>query len=264
MPPSPALATTWQLPARHIGRRVLVYDSVGSTNSIAAELATDAGNAGTAVLAAEQTAGRGQYGRSWQSPPGLGVWLSVLLAPPPDLRRPVLLTAWAAVAVADTARELTGHPTRIKWPNDVLLAGRKVCGILIEQTQGTVVGIGLNVNQTAEQFGAAGLPEATSLAAVTRKTYERDTVARRLLDHLDAGYDVLLHGDMALLEAAWREQLDLTGETVSIELADGNVHRGRLRVLSFAGLAIERPGGGVIRFTPEAVREVRADRGRSG
>jgi BirA family biotin operon repressor/biotin-[acetyl-CoA-carboxylase] ligase len=253
-------STTWHLPARHVGRRVLVYDAVDSTNNIAAGLAQDPANAGTAVLAGEQTAGRGQFGRTWQSPPGLGVWLSVVLSPPADLRRPVLLTAWAAVAVADTARELTGRPTRIKWPNDVLLAERKVCGILIEQTQGTVVGIGLNVNQTAEQFAAAGLPDATSLAAASGQTYDRDAVARRLLDHLDAGYAVLLHGDMALLEAAWREQLDLLGEIVSVELSDGTTHRGRLRLLSFAGLAIERPGGGVMRFTPEAVREVRPDR----
>jgi BirA family biotin operon repressor/biotin-[acetyl-CoA-carboxylase] ligase len=256
-------STIWHRPARHVGRRVLVHESVSSTNNVAAELAADAANAGTAVLAGEQTAGRGQYGRTWQSPPGLGVWLSVLLAPPPDLRRPVLLTAWAAVAVADTARELTGHPTRIKWPNDVQLAGRKVCGILIEQTQGTIVGIGLNVNQTAEQFAAAGLPDAISLAAVSAQTFDRDTVARRLLDHLDAGYDVMLHCDMTLLEAAWREQLDLAGEMVSVELADGAVHRGRLRVLSFAGLAIERPSGSLLRFTPEAVREVRPARDRS-
>src|SRR5262249_45838430 len=202
-----------------------------STNNIAAELANDPANAGTAVLAGEQTAGRGQFGRSWHSPPGLGVWLSVLLAPPPYLRRPVLLTAWAAVAVADTAREITGRTTRIKWPNDVLLTGRKVCGILIEQTQGTVVGIGLNVNQTADQFADAGLPDATSLAAASGQTYDRDVVAGRLLDHLDAGYDVLLHGDVGLLEAVWREQLDLIGDWVSIELADGTRHRGRLRVL---------------------------------
>jgi BirA family transcriptional regulator, biotin operon repressor / biotin---[acetyl-CoA-carboxylase] ligase len=260
----PPAVSVWHRPARHVGRRVLVYDAVDSTNNIAAELAHDSANAGTAVLAGEQTAGRGQFGRSWQSPPGLGVWLSVVLAPPPDLRRPVLLTAWAAVAVADTAREFTGHPTRIKWPNDVLLADRKVCGILIEQTQGMVVGIGLNVNQTAEQFAAAGLPGATSLAAASGQNYDRDAVARLLLDHLDAGYEVLLHGDMTLLETSWREQLDLTGEMVSVELADGTVHRGRLRVLSFAGLAVDRPGGGVSRFTPEAVREIRPDRGRPG
>ena len=264
MLPPPTLLRTWQLPARNIGRIVFVYDSVDSTNNIAADLAHDPANAGMAVLAGEQTAGRGQYGRSWQSPPGAGVWLSVLLAPPPDLRRPVLLTAWAAIAVADTASELTGHPTRVKWPNDVLLAGRKVCGILIEQTQGTVVGIGLNVNQTPEQFAAAGLPDATSLAAVSGQTFDRDAVASLLLNNLDAGYEVLQHGDMTLLESAWREQLDLAGEIVSIELGDGTVHRGRLKVLSFAGLAIERTGGGVSRFTPEAVREVRPDRGRSG
>jgi BirA family transcriptional regulator, biotin operon repressor / biotin---[acetyl-CoA-carboxylase] ligase len=252
---------TWTLPARHVGRRVLVFDAVDSTNNVAAALAADPANAGAAVLAAEQTAGRGQHGRAWHSPPGLGVWLSVLLFPPPALRRPALLTAWAAVAAADTARQLTGHAAGIKWPNDVRLAGRKVCGILIEQGRGTVVGLGLNVNQTAEQFAAAGLPDATSLAATSGRTFDRDAVARLLLDHLDAGYDLLVHGDAAALEDAWRAYLGLADEMVTVEAADGTYHRGRLRALTFARLEVERPDGTVLRLTPEAVRHVREERG---
>ena len=103
----------------------------------------------------------------WQCRPGDGVLLSVLLFPPPALRRPAVLTAWAAVAVCETVRRLTGLPARIKWPNDVLLRGRKVCGILIEQGRGAVVGVGLNVRQTADDFAAAGLPSAASLSQFT-------------------------------------------------------------------------------------------------
>src|SRR5206468_7692987 len=84
------------------------------------------------VLAREQTAGRGQHGRAWQAPAGSSVLLSVLLCPPPALRRPALLTAWAAVSVCETILQLTGLQAKIKWPNDVLIRGRKVCGILIE------------------------------------------------------------------------------------------------------------------------------------
>src|SRR5262245_60454042 len=120
----PAPRDEWQLPTAHVGRRVLVFDQVDSTNRVAVALAGDAGNAGVAVLAAEQTAGRGQYQRVWHSPRG-GVWLSAVLFPPPELRRPAVVTAWAAVAAAEVVREFTGRPARIKWPNDVLLAGRK-------------------------------------------------------------------------------------------------------------------------------------------
>ena len=124
----------WQLQTQRLGRRVLVYDCLESTNTLAATLADDRANDGVVILAEEQRAGRGQQGRSWHCPAGAGVLVSVLLFPPTALRRPALLTAWAAVSVCETIRLGTGVQARIKWPNDVLLRGRKVCGILIEQS----------------------------------------------------------------------------------------------------------------------------------
>src|SRR5205823_1744339 len=100
-------------------------------------------------------------------------------------RAPVL-TAWAAVAVCATVRLVTGRQARIKWPNDVLIHGRKTCGILIERSRGTVVGIGLNVRQSGADFEAAGLPEATSLAQFTSEAPDTYAVARLLLEQLDA------------------------------------------------------------------------------
>lgn len=248
--------STWHLPTHHIGRRVLVFDAVDSTNSVAAELAADSANDGVAVLADQQTAGRGQYGRTWHSPPRAGVWMSVLLFPPPAVKRPVILTAWAAVAVAETVRHFTGRMARIKWPNDVLLRGRKVCGILIEQKMGTIAGIGLNVTQTAEQFAEAGLPEATSLAAHSDRSLDRDTVARQLLEDLDASYQSLLAGNLALLESCWKWHTGLLGHRVVIEMTDGTHHRGRLTEQSFAGLNLEQSDGTELQFQPESVRQV--------
>src|SRR5262245_42686943 len=146
-----------------VGGRVLLYDCLDSTNALALSLASDPASDGRVLVAREQTAGRGQHGRSWQSPPGTSVLLSAILFPPPPLRRPAILTAWAAVSVCDTVRDVAGLDATIKWPNDVLIGGRKACGILIEQRGGTVIGIGLNVRQTAAIFEAAGLPDATSL-----------------------------------------------------------------------------------------------------
>ena len=97
----------WQLPTHRIGRRVLVFDQIDNTNSYAASLADEPANAGIVIVANEQLAGRGQYRRTWLCPPGDGVLMSVLLFPPPDLRRPALLTAWAAVAVCDTIQQVS-------------------------------------------------------------------------------------------------------------------------------------------------------------
>src|SRR5437899_3777549 len=100
---------------RHIGRRVEVHDSVDSTNSRALARADDPANDGLVVLARAQTAGRGQYGRSWSAPAGSSVLLSALIFPRPELRRPVVLTAWAAVSVCTVVRDITGQSPRIKW-----------------------------------------------------------------------------------------------------------------------------------------------------
>lgn len=252
----PPPTAEWSLPTRHIGRRVLYYDQIPSTLTVAAALAADPG---TAVLAGEQTAGRGQYGRSWSCPPGAGVLLAVVLAPPPSARRPAVLTAWAAVGVAECVHRLTGIQAHIKWPNDVLIHGKKVCGILIESaaagpTPTAVAGIGLNVTQSAADFAAAGLPDGTSLAASAAKQFDSTEVARILLEELDGAYS-LLDSQIAKLETTWAERIGLLGEMVTAETNDGTRYRGRLRSLSFDGLEVET-GRAMVRLVPEAVRQM--------
>lgn len=249
---------TWQLDTRHVGRRVLVFDSVASTNDVAAELAADPGNAGTVVIADQQTAGRGQYGRVWHSRPGTSLLMSVLLAPPEELRRPVVLTAWAAVGVGEAIRTLTGVQAKLKWPNDLLVRGKKVCGILIEQGAGTVAGVGLNLNQSADDFAAAGLPEATSLGLSTGASIDPRAAAVAVIRRLDEEYDRLLAGERVPLESDWKWRLGLLGRQVVAELTDGSVLGGRLRDLSFDGVEIERGEFAVEVVRPEFVRQLRA------
>jgi BirA family biotin operon repressor/biotin-[acetyl-CoA-carboxylase] ligase len=253
----------WQLATRRLGRRVLVYEETDSTSNRAAELAHDRAHDGVVVLAKQQTAGRGQHGRSWQCPPASGVLLSVLLFPPPELRRPAILTAWAAVSVCETILEAGNLQAKIKWPNDVLIRGKKVCGILIEQRSGSqetaggvVAGIGLNVAQSAADFTAPGLENGTSLQLATGKTFDWADIARRLIVQLDAEYDRLCHGDLATLEACWKWRLGLLGRAVEVECADG-IHRGRLREIGWAGLHLERADGASELLLPEAVRHLR-------
>jgi BirA family biotin operon repressor/biotin-[acetyl-CoA-carboxylase] ligase len=232
-----------------------VFDQLDSTNNLAAALASDPANEGLVVLADEQTAGRGQHGRTWLCERGQGVLLSVLLFPPPPLRRPAILTAWAAVSVCETIQQATGLSATIKWPNDVLIHGRKICGILIEQGRGTVVGIGLNVNQSPEMFAEAGLPQAGSLACFTHIARDCRALARRLVEQMDQEYHRLASGDLATLELFWRSRLGLLGKPVRVESHEG-VHRGRLCELAWEGLLLHTPDGEWLRLRPEWVQHV--------
>jgi BirA family biotin operon repressor/biotin-[acetyl-CoA-carboxylase] ligase len=248
----------WELPHRHVGHQVLVFRSVRSTNDIAATLADDLAHAGVAVLAEEQTAGRGQYGRLWQAPPGSSVLLSVLLFPPPQLRRASILTAWAASAVATTIKPLIQETPTIKWPNDVLVGGKKVCGVLIEQGRGVITGIGLNVNQSAGDFELAELPNAASLCSLTGKTFECASVARGLLAELDRSYDGIMRGRLADLEQQWIRQLGLLHHEVMAEMFNGTSVRGQLIQINFDILRIQRYDGGVIALRPEQIQRLTA------
>src|SRR5215213_6031005 len=225
-------------PPRHIGRRHIHLDVTDSTNTRAAELAADPAYAGTVVTADLQAQGRGQHGRVWQSPPGANVLLSTLLFPPPQLRRPAVLTAWAAVVVGETVLQVTGRQTTIKWPNDVLLGGKKVCGILIEcgvvpggppeRDPYFVVGIGLNVNQSAEDFARMDLPDATSLSMAVGRPLDVKGITQLLVHNLDAEYGRLLAGGLADLEGCWTWRLGLTGRPVTAERMDATEICGRL------------------------------------
>jgi BirA family biotin operon repressor/biotin-[acetyl-CoA-carboxylase] ligase len=241
---------------RHLGRAVRHFPTLDSTNSYAAALSADPANHGLVVTADTQTAGRGQYERAWQCPPGRGVLMSVLLFPPPELRRPAVLTAWAAVAVRDTVRQAAGLDPTIKWPNDVLVGGKKVCGILCEAgARHVVAGIGLNVNQTEDDFEKMGLPDAASLSTLSVATFDVREVTRTLIHQLDAWYDRLTHGGVAVLEDEWRRAIGLLGEPVAAERMDGTELRGQLRELGFAGVVLDQ-GGELTIVPPEALRHL--------
>jgi BirA family transcriptional regulator, biotin operon repressor / biotin---[acetyl-CoA-carboxylase] ligase len=247
----------WHLPTRRLGRTVTVYHEVDSTNSRASAAALQADGDGLAFLADRQSAGRGQYGRSWLAPARSSVLLSLLLRPEPHLSRPVVLTAWAAVAVCAVVEQKTGVRPRIKWPNDVLVRDKKVCGILIEQgvrgdQTASVVGIGLNVTQSQEDFLAAELPDATSLRLLAGGAPDTDDVARSLITQLDEEYDRICRGDRESLQMRWAALLGLLGEEVVAQCADAR-HRGRLSAASFAGLTLERPGRTALVLAPEVI-----------
>lgn len=232
------LLDEWHLKTRWIGHRVLIYDEVGSTNDVASALATDEQNHGVVILTERQQAGRGQHGRRWEAQANSSVLLSTLLFPPDFMRRPVILTACAAVAVCRTIEKIISVPPQIKWPNDVLINGKKTCGILIEQERGTVIGIGLNVQQDQQTFDTMNLPEATSLSLWTDADLNTKECARHLIEALDELWERLLQRDLQDLEQEWKQRFGLLNRRVQVELVDG-CEEGTLLEMSFDAIAIE-------------------------
>ena len=240
-----------------VGRTLRHYSCLPSTNTHAVSFSNDPDNHGLVITADSQTAGRGQYDRTWSAPPGSSILMSVLLFPPPELRRPAILTAWAAVSVCEMIQIATGLDASIKWPNDVLIRGRKICGILCEGgARHVVAGIGLNVNQSAADFEHLGLPTATSLAIETGSTSEIAKLTGQLIHCLDAQYDRLARGEIAALEADWRRRLGLLGKVVVLERMDGHVTTGRLLEMSFDAIEIATADGARSGVIPETIRHV--------
>jgi BirA family biotin operon repressor/biotin-[acetyl-CoA-carboxylase] ligase len=245
----------WHENRSHLGRRVLQFDRLDSTNTFALGHADDPANDGLVVMADQQTAGRGQHGRTWTCPDGGGVLMSVLLFPPLHLGRPAILTAWAAVSVGDVIFQATGLETTIKWPNDVLVQGRKVCGILIEQSNGVVVGIGVNVNQPIEHFDVTGLTQAASLAMLAKRQFACRSVSEALIDQLDTEYHGLIQGRISVLQSRWQQRVGLVNEHVAVETTTDHCV-GTLHAMTFAALEVALSDGTVQRIVPEAVKHI--------
>ena len=161
-----------------IGRDVQYFDLLDSTNNYARKLAAEGCNDGMSVVTGQQTAGRGRLGRSWDSPAEKGIYMSVVLRPPLAPAESQILTLAAAVATANAIRETTGINVGIKWPNDLIIEGSKVCGILLEMVSEAdrvnyiILGIGINYSQNREDFTEELKDRAISLkmAAESRKT----------------------------------------------------------------------------------------------
>jgi len=174
-----------------IGSEIEVVEETVSTNDLAWEAAERGVTAGFAVFAERQTKGRGQYGRRWESTPYQGLWFSVLLQPAMTLRESPRLTSLLADVVSATIAEQTGRAPTIKPPNDIYIVGRKVAGVLVEgRTAGdgsyvAVAGIGINVNQTIDDFPEELRATAGSLAMASGRKIDRARLAIALLRNLD-------------------------------------------------------------------------------
>lgn len=209
-------------PGQAVGNRVVCLDVTDSTNNECKRLAAQGADSGLVVIAGEQTGGKGRRGRSFQSLPGKGLYLSVLLRPQVSLREVQQLTAWCAVAVCRAVEGLTSLPCGIKWVNDPLLEGKKLCGILCElgldddgRLDYVVAGIGINVSQTPEDFGPELARMATSLGQHMASPPRRSDVAAALIEELNALCSAF-PAQTALYLEEYRRRCVTTGREVTL------------------------------------------------
>ncbi len=230
---------------RVIGRDIRVFQETTSTNDIVEKLARDGVKEGVAVFAETQTKGRGRLGRKWLSPGKKGLWFSVLLRP--DLRsdEATQVTILAATGLARALRKHTGVAVEIKWPNDLLVNGRKVAGSLMElsaevdRVRFIVLGIGLDVNMRESDFPAELRKVGTSLKLESGKSWHRGELAAAILEELDHDYSRLRAGRFETIADEWEELCATIGKNVNIRMGE-RVIRGRAESLDSDGALILR------------------------
>ena len=207
-----------------VGRELLVFEEIGSTNDETARQARTGAASGLTIFAEQQTAGRGRFARRWESAAHKGLWFSMLLRPEIPLANWPRLATWAAVGIARGLEEaLPDCRAAIKWPNDVYLHGKKVAGILIETVVGqdsyAVVGIGVNVNHVRDDFPEELADKATSLreaSGMKAAALDRNAVAAALLRNLGALYSPLTGEFSGVVREAESRSL-LLGQWIEIQ-----------------------------------------------
>ena len=207
----------------HIGSEILFLPEIDSTNNLAKKHSKNNAQEGLVIIAESQTGGRGRMGRSWHSPPETGIYLSILLKPNLKPDHLSFITLLAGVSAISTINEISHQRANLKWPNDILINYKKVCGLLCEMTQekgnsfSVVIGIGINVNQLPGQFPKDLKKTATSLRIVNGSPINRLTVIRSLLTTLDREYRFFLAEGGHSVIKKWTLNTDLFGEKVSVK-----------------------------------------------
>lgn len=238
-----------RLPAVSMWKSFHFFSVTDSTNSRAVHLAEAGAPHGTVLCADSQTEGRGRLGRRWESPPGVNLYLSLLLRPPFEPVKAPRLTLVAAVALASAVEEATRIPVFFKWPNDLFLGGRKTAGILAEMSSDldrlrhVVIGVGLNVNAEAADFPAGLRRTATSLRGEVGRSFPRVELLSRFLDRFEEAYREFLAGGLGPLLPEWNRRCLLSGKRVLLRHRDRE-ERGTAVRVNEEGALLFRPAGG--------------------
>ena len=236
------------LTTKEIGRNMQVFSEIGSTNTAAKKLASERVPDGTVIIADKQTEGRGRMGRSFESPSGTGIYMSLVLYPKFGLECAPLITSAAACAVAEAIDEVCGCDVSIKWVNDLYLNGRKICGILTEASLGlemknldhAVIGIGVNVRSVRNVFGEELGNIATSIEDETGVKADRNVLCGAMLNKLEH-YLEMVESREFLNEYRRRELL--TGNTITANVGGNTLTGMAMGIDDNANLIIKLPDG---------------------
>lgn len=225
----------WQ--TAHIATTLCRLDATASTQADARRLIAEGQGEGLAVIAVEQHAGRGRFGRAWLSPPG-NLYMSLVLKPPQPLSFWPQYTMLAALAVASAVESVPAGPVALKWPNDVLLADRKVAGILAEVSGAfLILGIGLNVNSPLEEMATS----ATSIRQVTGQLADLSEITRQIVEEIDAGFGEALLG--AAFDHLWAGRLSTLGRAVCVQTGQCTVYGWAESVTRQGALVLRKDDG---------------------
>ncbi len=239
------------LSTNYIGRKIYYFPELESTNIIAKEKAThkeEGANEGTIVIAERQSAGKGRLGRKWFSPTG-GIWLSIILSPqlsPSYIPRITLMTAVVVVKAIERCTQIKGQ---IKWPNDILINEKKVCGILTEMSaeldliNWVVVGIGINVNIKKKEFPEDIRERTTSLKEALRKEISRVRLVQIFLKEFERYYELLKRREISLILKEWKSCSHTLGKKTKVNIGE-KVVTGEAIDINEEGALILKKGDG--------------------
>ncbi len=237
------------LQTKTLGTVIHYEESVKTTQKIAHMLASEGAVEGTLVIADEQTAGRGRMMREWHSSKGTGVWMSLILKPllpPQKAPQFTLITAVAVVQAIEEASDL--HP-QIKWPNDILIDGKKVTGILTElqaesdKINSIIIGIGMNVNQTKEHFPDEIQEIATSLSIEQGEPLSRSFVVQKVLERIEALYSLYMKEGFTPIKLLWESYAISIGKKIRARTINGTIEGRALGITEEGVLKIEDTSG---------------------
>lgn len=239
------------LTTKFIGQNIHYQESVESTQKIAHQLGLENAPEGTVVIAEEQLSGRGRMQRHWHSPKSTGVWMSIILRPKLPIPKAPQLTLLTAVAVVQAIEECTGLTPEIKWPNDILINGKKVTGILTElqaeadRIHSVIIGIGINVNQQLKDFPEELRSIATSLSIEKGELLNRADLIRSLFNRLEKLYLLYLEHGFSPVKLLWESYAVSIGKMINARTLSGNIY-GKATGITEDGVLLIEDNDGII------------------
>lgn len=232
-----------------LGQHIHYEETVDSTQKIALRLSLEGAPEGTTVIAEEQTGGRGRMGRQFYSPKYTGVWMSIILRPKLPPQKAPQLTLITAVAVVQAISEVTNLQPQIKWPNDILIGGKKVTGILTEmqaesdRIDSVIIGIGLNVNQEVEDYPEELRSIATSFFIESGKKVNRAELTRQLLLKLENLYFLYLKEGFYPIKVLWESYAISIGKMITARMLQGSLYGKAIGITEDGVLLMEDEAG---------------------